>query len=119
MREQRGRTRPGDNKTSLGERGEPVTNPTNRLSLAGIKPSLSHVNGLTYKYTGIEMITCKCGSKLFTENTWCQGWWKALIDEHGETVDTNLDHLKYRPTPKTVKCVECGKVNPNPRLNKH
>lgn len=61
------------------------------------------------------MVVCKCGSRLFYESVRCNGWWVALISESGDVEDTNLDNLKYGPTPKTVVCAECRKRNPNPR----
>jgi len=58
---------------------------------------------------------CRCGSKLFEESTPVLGVWKATIDEHGETLDTNLDSIRHRRYPKTVICLECGRRCPNPR----
>jgi hypothetical protein len=60
-------------------------------------------------------IVCKCGSALFLESHRVSGWWKTLIDGDGESVDSDLDSMKHGATPKTVKCAECGKTNPNPR----
>lgn len=61
---------------------------------------------------------CKCGSRLFHRNYRANGWWKQLIEasEDGsiEVVDTFLDHLKYGPEPKIVKCAECHRTCPNP-----
>ena len=61
-------------------------------------------------------IVCSCGSKLFERAIRTGGWWKELIDENGEVVETNLDSVKYGSQPKTVKCAECGKTNRNPNF---
>ena len=63
-----------------------------------------------------ETFRCPCGSDLFVESTKCSGWWKSIVDGTGKVVDTDLDGVKYGDTPKTVKCWECGKTHPNPRL---
>lgn len=59
-------------------------------------------------------VTCACGSTLFIRSLRVSGWWKEVITGDGEVDETDLDSLKYGPQPKTVKCAECGKVNPNP-----
>ena len=64
------------------------------------------------------MVICSCGSQLFEKSLRCSGWWKQLIDGSGEVEDTNLDAVRYGTEPKTVKCVECGRSNPNPSLSK-
>lgn len=60
---------------------------------------------------------CKCGSTMFYEKHPVRGTWKTLYDGACgiETVDTNLDGIKYGNFPKTVSCAECGKKHPNPR----
>lgn len=63
-------------------------------------------------------VICSCGSRMFWESTRCNGWWECLIDSTGSVEETNLDKVKYGPNPKTVKCAECGKRNPNPRMKK-
>lgn len=64
--------------------------------------------------TNETFVTCACGSTLFERNLKVSGWWKELILGDGEIDDTNLESVRYGPQPKTVKCAECGKVNPNP-----
>jgi hypothetical protein len=59
-------------------------------------------------------VVCKCGSTLFVERHRVSGYWESILDGDGG-VDSNMDSLKHGPTPKTVKCVDCGKTNPNPR----
>ena len=55
---------------------------------------------------------------LFEKALRCNGWWKQLVDGSGEVEETNLDAVRYGTEPKTVKCVECGRSNPNPSLGK-
>lgn len=59
-------------------------------------------------------IVCKCGSELFTRSFRAGGWWRELIDGHGNVEETDLDSVKLKAQPKTVKCAECGRTNPNP-----
>ena len=58
---------------------------------------------------------CSCGSTLCYESTKCSGWWVALVDGDGETVDTDLSKVKYGPAPKTAICSGCGKRVKNPK----
>lgn len=62
-------------------------------------------------------VVCKCGSKLFWESVYCWGIWERLVSSTGEVEDTNLDRLKYRPSPKTVICAQCHRRNPNPCID--
>lgn len=59
-------------------------------------------------------VVCSCGSKLFQKSLRTGGWWRQLVDENGEVVETNLDSVRFGKEPKTVKCAECGKANHNP-----
>ena len=63
------------------------------------------------------IIKCKCGSELFFESKRAFGWWKILIDGNGNEEDTDFREIQFGPTPKTVRCAECGKRNKNPKGN--
>lgn len=60
-------------------------------------------------------VVCSCGSKMFFRSMRAGGWWVQLIDGTGNVVDTDLDNVRLGKAPKTVKCAECGKTNPNPK----
>lgn len=59
-------------------------------------------------------IKCKCGSELFWKSLRTGGWWSQLITGTGQVDDTDLSRVRMGPEPKTVKCAECGRKNPNP-----
>lgn len=60
-------------------------------------------------------IQCTCGSEEFIESVQIGGWWKDITTCEGETLESDLDGLKYGRTPRTVTCHHCGKRNPNPK----
>lgn len=58
----------------------------------------------------------KCGEGMYVSAHPCRGLWKTLYDANGEACDSDLDAVKYGPTPKTVTCGSCGARHPNPAL---
>ncbi len=70
--------------------------------------------GLPLVKRGLE---CECGSGRFVERSPVRGWAIQTIDGKGDPLDHNENAFEY-VTPKTVKCFDCGRQYPNPRLTR-
>ena len=61
---------------------------------------------------------CPCGGTHFVRTSRVSGPWLETLDSDGQVIDSDLDNLKYSAQPKTVKCENCGKRQPNPDFAK-
>jgi hypothetical protein len=61
-------------------------------------------------------LTKGCTGRYFVVNRKARGYWTTVYKADGTVDDTHLDGIGYGPMPKTVKCEECNKRQPNPLL---